>query len=219
MARCSGREHPRGTTFALRMNGRMRFVSHRYCGSKTSISPNFVCQRSFFTLAMHRRLLTNFSLRRFDLVLGPALYRRPPQKPHFLDNPLFDRVGLLEISLRIRYRHRYRYESIAKTRVRLKNCRKRRVAEFRRRHLSTAVRKWPKTSGLKLLRRPQLSVDLMVANNGWTACPVKAVSRRRRGPKASLYRARRPAKLDHQGRREATLKRHAARQFQTGDFR
>src|SRR5277367_2838769 len=85
--------------------------------------------------------------------------------------------------------------------------------------VSTAVRKWPKTSGLKLLRRPQLSVDLMVANNGWTACPVKAVSRRRRGPKASLYRARRPAKLDHQGRREATLKRHAARQFQTGDFR
>src|SRR5271168_3538705 len=85
--------------------------------------------------------------------------------------------------------------------------------------VSTAVRKWPKTSGLKLLRRPQLSVDLMVANNGWTACPVKAVSRRRRRPKASLYRARRPAKLDHQGRREATLKRHAARQFQTGDFR
>src|SRR5271156_3583368 len=139
MARCSGREHPRGTTFALRMNGRMRFVSHRYCGSKTSISPNFVCQRSFFTLAMHRRLLTNFSLRRFDLVLGPALYRRPPQKPHFLDNPLFDRVGLLEISLRIRYRHRYRYESIAKTRVRLKNCRKRRVAEFRRRHLPSLL--------------------------------------------------------------------------------
>src|SRR5271169_4673266 len=74
----------------------------------------------FFTLAMHRRLLTYFSLRRFDLVLGPALHRLPPQKPHLLDNPLFDRVGLLEISLRIRYRHRYRYryESIAKTRVR-----------------------------------------------------------------------------------------------------
>src|SRR5271157_4101436 len=88
---------------------------------------------------MHRRLLTNFSLRRFDLVLGPALHRLPPQKPHFLDNPLFDRVGLLEISLRIRYRHRYRYESIAKTRVRLKNCRKRRVAEFRRRHLPSLL--------------------------------------------------------------------------------
>src|SRR5271163_4352839 len=93
----------------------------------------------FFTLAMRRRLLTNFSLRRFDLVLGPALHRLPPQKPHFLDNPLFDRVGLLEISLRIRYRHRYRYESIAKTRVRLKNCRKRRVAVFRRRHLPSLL--------------------------------------------------------------------------------
>ena len=56
---------------------------------------------------MHRRLLTNFALRRFDLILGPALYRLPPQKPHFLDHPLFDRVGLLEISLLIRYRNGY----------------------------------------------------------------------------------------------------------------
>jgi hypothetical protein len=56
-------EHSRGTTFALRMNGRTRFVSLRYCGSKTSISPNFVCQRSFFTVAMHRRLLTMDTLK------------------------------------------------------------------------------------------------------------------------------------------------------------
>ena len=46
--------------------------------------------------------------------------------------------------------------------------------------------------------RPHLAVDLMVANNGWTAYPVKAVSRRRRGPKARLYRVRRAAKLGHQ---------------------
>src|SRR6516165_4011469 len=46
--------------------------------------------------------------------------------------------------------------------------------------------------------RPHLAVDLMVANNGWTAYPVKAVSRRRRGPKARLYRVRRAAKLRHQ---------------------
>ena len=38
----------------------------------------------------------------------------------------------------------------------------------------------------------------MVANNGWTACPVKAVSRQRRGPKARLYRVCRPAKLGRQ---------------------
>src|SRR5580693_1650497 len=88
----------------------------------------------FFTLAMHRRLLTNVSLRRFNLGLGPYLHRRPPQQPHFLNNPLFDRVGLLEISLRIRYRQGYRHEPLAKTRVRLKNCQKRRVTEFRRRH-------------------------------------------------------------------------------------
>jgi hypothetical protein len=47
----------------------------------------------FFTLAMHRRLLTNFFLGRFHLGLGPSLHRLSPQQPHFLDNPLFDRVG------------------------------------------------------------------------------------------------------------------------------
>src|ERR1700674_1457277 len=60
MARCSGREHPRGTTFALRMNGRTRFVSLRYCGSKTSISPNFVCQRSFFYLGDASKVVDEF---------------------------------------------------------------------------------------------------------------------------------------------------------------
>jgi hypothetical protein len=89
---------------------------------------------------MHRRLLTNFSLGRFDLVLGPSLHCLPPQKPHFLDHPLFDRVGLLEISLRVRYGKGYRYESLAKTRVRLKNCQKRPVAQFRRRHLPSPHR-------------------------------------------------------------------------------
>jgi hypothetical protein len=43
----------------------------------------------------------------------------------------------------------------------------------------------------------------MVANNCWTACPVKVVSRRRRGPKAHLYGACRSAKLRHGGRRGA----------------
>src|ERR1700728_165589 len=41
----------------------------------------------FFTLAMHRRLLTNFFLGRFHLGLGPSLHRLSPQQPHFLDNP------------------------------------------------------------------------------------------------------------------------------------
>src|SRR5271165_2388957 len=50
MARCSGREHPSGFTFAPSTNGRTRRVPNRYCGSRTSISPNFVCQRSFFHL-------------------------------------------------------------------------------------------------------------------------------------------------------------------------
>src|SRR5271165_6548533 len=50
MARCSGREHPSGLTFAPSTKGRTRCVPNRYCGSRTSISPNFVCQRSFFHL-------------------------------------------------------------------------------------------------------------------------------------------------------------------------
>src|SRR5271157_1401901 len=50
MTRCSGREHPNGLTFAPSTKGRTRCVPNRYCGSRTSISPNFVCQRSFFHL-------------------------------------------------------------------------------------------------------------------------------------------------------------------------
>jgi hypothetical protein len=52
---------------------------------------------------MHLRLLTNLSFRNFDLPLRPSLHRLPPQKPHLLDDPLFGRVRLLEISLRILY--------------------------------------------------------------------------------------------------------------------
>ena len=35
MARCSGREHPSGLTFAPSTNGRTRCVPKRYCGSRT----------------------------------------------------------------------------------------------------------------------------------------------------------------------------------------
>ena len=61
----------------------------------------------FFTLAMHRRLLTNFFLGRFHLGLGPALHRLSPHQPHFRDNPRLRRVRLLEMFTRIRYRHGY----------------------------------------------------------------------------------------------------------------
>ena len=84
---------------------------------------------------MHLRLLTNFSFRHFDLPLRPPLHRLPPQKPHLLDDPLFGRVRLLEISLRVLYRADYRCESISKIRVLLEKCLKLLVAEFRRRHL------------------------------------------------------------------------------------
>src|SRR3977135_4712799 len=95
--------------------------------------------RFFFTLTMHPGLLPNFALSRSHLILGPSVHRLSPQEPHFLDKPLFDHVSLPEISLRIHYSKRYRCESIAKTRVRLKNCQKRFIAEFRRRHCPTSI--------------------------------------------------------------------------------
>jgi len=95
--------------------------------------------RVFFTLTMHPGLLPNFALSRSHLILGPSVHRLSPQEPHFLDKPLFDDVSLPEISLRIHYSKRYRCESIAKTRVRLKNCQKRFIAEFRRRHCPTSI--------------------------------------------------------------------------------
>src|SRR5271167_859873 len=89
----------------------------------------------FFTLAMHLRLLTNFSFRDLDLPLGPPLHRLSPQKPHLFDDPLFGRVRLLEISLRVLYGADDRCESISKIRVLLEKRQKFLVAEFHRRHL------------------------------------------------------------------------------------
>jgi hypothetical protein len=51
--------------------------------------------------------------------------------------------------------------------------------------------------------RPHLAVDLLVANGSETPCPVKAASRRRRWPTASLYGAWRFAKLVHRDRRHS----------------
>src|ERR1700683_840253 len=89
----------------------------------------------FFTLAMHLRLLTNFLFRHFDLPLRPPLHRLPPQMPHLLDDPLFGRVRLLEISLRVLYGADDRRESISKIRVLLEKCQKLLRSEERRRHL------------------------------------------------------------------------------------
>ena len=98
------------------------------------MAPNFDCQQSFFTLAMHPRLLTNFAFRHVNLVLRPALQRNPPQQPHLIDNPLFNGIGLLEIAIAIRYSTCDRCDPVAKLRMRRKNCQQRLVAEFRRRH-------------------------------------------------------------------------------------
>ena len=54
--------------------------------------------------------------------------------------------------------------------------------------------------------QPHLAVDLLVAKNGRAASPVKAASRRRRGPKARVDRACRLAILGHRGRRLAAAR-------------
>ena len=79
-------------------------------------------------MAMHLSLLTNFLFRHFDLPLRPPLHRLPPQMPHLLEDPLFGRVRLLEISLRVLYGADYRRESISKIRVLLEKCQKLLVA-------------------------------------------------------------------------------------------
>ena len=66
---------------------------------------------------MHMRPLTNFSFRPFDLPVGPPLQRLPPQKLHLLDDPLFSRVRLLEIPVRVLYRADYRRNAISKNRM------------------------------------------------------------------------------------------------------
>src|SRR6266478_5494434 len=52
--------------------------------------------------------------------------------------------------------------------------------------------------------QPLLAIERLVTNEGWVGDPVKAASRRRRGPQARLYRVSHPVILGHRGRRLAT---------------
>src|SRR5271169_2023459 len=92
-------------TFALRRNGRTLLLSNRYRGSRTAISPSFVCQRSFSYLGDASEVVDEFLVPSLRPAAPPTpLHRLSSQKPHLLDDPLFGRVGLLEISLRVLYR-------------------------------------------------------------------------------------------------------------------
>jgi hypothetical protein len=104
------------------------------------ISPNFVCQWSFFTLAAHPGLAANFSLGRLDPLVRPALQRLAAQKPHLLDEPFFRHVRLAEVSLQIPHRADNRGQSVAKFRMGSKKRQKRLVAEFHRRHAINTAR-------------------------------------------------------------------------------
>ena len=88
---------------------------------------------------MHPGLLANLSFRRLDPLVRPTLQRLAAQKPHLLDEPLFGRVRLPELSVQVPHRAHYRRQSIAKTRMGLKKRQKRFVAEFHRRHKSNSL--------------------------------------------------------------------------------
>jgi hypothetical protein len=85
---------------------------------------------------MHPGLTANGPLRRFDPLVRPTLQRLAAQKPHLLDEPLFGRVRLPELSVQVTHRAYYRGHSVTKIRVGLEKGQKRFVAEFHRRHES-----------------------------------------------------------------------------------
>ncbi len=96
------------------------------------MSPNFVCQQSFFTLAVHTGLAANAPLRRLDPIVRPTLQRLAAQKPHLLDKPLLGRVP--KLAVQVPYRANDRRQTVAKMRVRSQEGQKRFVADFHRRH-------------------------------------------------------------------------------------
>jgi len=79
------------------------------------------------------------------------------------------------------------------------------------RALSTTGPKPAEIERLEIAARPHLAVDLLMANRSGTPCPVRATSRRRRGPTASLDGAWRFAKLGYRDRRLSIKAANAVR--------
>jgi hypothetical protein len=93
----------------------------------------------FYHGDVHPGSAANFPLRRRDPLVRPILQRLAAQKPHLLDEPLFGRVRLPEVSVQVPHRAHHRRQSVAKTRMGLKKRQKRFVAEFHRRHKSNSL--------------------------------------------------------------------------------
>src|SRR5271167_4667349 len=82
------------------MNGRTRFVSHRYCGSKTSISPNFVCQQSFFYLGDASQVVDEFLFPSLRPRSRPSLVSPPAPKAAFpRQSALRSRPAILKVAV------------------------------------------------------------------------------------------------------------------------
>jgi len=85
---------------------------------------------------MHPGLAANVPLRGLDPLVRPTLQRLLAQKPHLLDETLFSRVRLREVSVQVPHRACDRRHSVTKTRMGLEKGQKRFVAEFHSRHAS-----------------------------------------------------------------------------------
>ncbi|MFZ2109671.1 MAG: hypothetical protein WAV18_30565 [Roseiarcus sp.] len=55
-------------------------------------------------MATHPGSVANFPLRRRDPLVRPILQRLAAQKPHLIDEPLFGRVRLPEVSVQVPHR-------------------------------------------------------------------------------------------------------------------
>jgi hypothetical protein len=81
------------------------------------LSPTFVCHRTFFTLPMQVKAVGEFLVPSVRPACPPTPAAPPAQKLHLLDDPLFSRVRLLEIPLRVLYRPDCRRNAIPKIRM------------------------------------------------------------------------------------------------------
>jgi hypothetical protein len=81
-------------------------------------------------LAVYTGQAAHVLLRCLHPLLRPILQRLAAQKPQLLDKPLFRRVRLVEVSVRVPHRAHDRRQPLAKTWVGLKKGQQGFVAEF-----------------------------------------------------------------------------------------
>ena len=83
------------------------------------MSPNVVCQQSFFTVPVRPPALPYLLAGLFYLPLRPCLHRFLPQPANLFDQPHFCRIRQLQVSSGVFYHRQHRSYSLLDLRVRL----------------------------------------------------------------------------------------------------